>query len=82
MSTERKLAVTFACAYQSMHEATQDGREDSRIVWQDIFVDTADKLGLQDDDMHGLKDARDEKRRRDDDWMANYRAERDARRTA
>ena len=72
---ERKTIVTFACAYASLGEAIQQGREDSRIVWQDILVDSADKLGLQDDDMHGLKDHRDEKKRRDDDFMANYRAE-------
>lgn len=70
---QNRLIARFATAYQSLNEATATGNESSRLVWLDIYVDCADQLGLQDEDHIPLKDARDEKRRRDEDFMANYR---------
>ena len=70
--TNRKPIVTFAVAYHNWHQAIQEGNENGQIVYQDMLVDAADALGLADDEMHGLRDHRAEKKRRDDDAFAAY----------
>lgn len=67
----RNPIITFAVAYNAFHDAMKEGRD--YTTWQDMLVDAADRLAIQDDEMEGLKDHRDEKKRRDDDFMANYR---------
>lgn len=73
-----RLIARFATAYAAMNDASLNGNEESRICWLDIYVDAADQLGIPDEDHHGLKECRDEKKRRDEDFMANYLAQKGA----
>lgn len=71
--TNARAIISFAVGYQGYHQAIQEGNENGQIVYQDMLVDAADKLGLQDSDMEALGQHRDEKKRRDEEFMAKYR---------
>ena len=67
--TDTRLIASFATRYHAYMTADS---ESSRRVWQDLYVISADELGLLDSDHVPLRDARAEKKRRDDDAFASY----------
>jgi hypothetical protein len=73
--TDPRLIARFAVAYMGWHTAVADGNENGQIVWQDMLVDAADALDMPDDTLN-LAAHRAEKKRRDDDFMANFLASR------
>jgi len=70
-----RLICRFATAYASMVTAAAERREDGRLVWQDIYVQTADELGIKDEDHHGLKECRAEVERRDEERYDKFFAQ-------